>query len=249
MTIKPTYQELENRLNELECEIIKNRQIGDALRESEQNLSVTLDSIGDAMIATDVIGNVTRMNPVAQMLTGWDINDAIGLPITDIFNIVNAKTRKTVENPVKQVLREGRIVGLANHTLLISKDGSEYQIADSGSPIKTENGEMCGVVLVFRDVTKEYNIQQQLIESEELFRNLVETTGTGFCIGDANAKIIAANKEFLRIVGQKNINDVLNHYILDWTAPYDIKRTIEAFKEFQTKGAARNFDMDIVRSD
>ncbi len=141
----------------------------DANRKSEahrQNLSTTLNSIGDAVIATDTKGIVTKINPVAEKLTGWNVERAYGMPLTDIFKIVNTETRKPVQNPVNKVLEDGNIVGLANHTVLIAKDGREYQIADSASPIIDNEGEITGVVLVFRNVTEEYKIQKELKDSE-----------------------------------------------------------------------------------
>jgi PAS domain S-box-containing protein len=103
-----------------------------ALRESEQWLSTTLRSIGDAVIATDAKGLVTLMNPVAEDLTGWDQAEAVDKPLEDVFNIINEQTGERVENPVARVLREGVVVGLANHTVLIAKDGTRRPIADSG---------------------------------------------------------------------------------------------------------------------
>ncbi len=126
-----------------------------ALRESERSLSTTLDSIGDAVIATDMAGSVVRMNPVAERLTGWSEAEAIGRPLPTVFHIINETTRERVENPVELVLRRGTIVGLANHTLLVARDGTEIPIADSGAPIRHDSGQASGVVLVFRDQTDE----------------------------------------------------------------------------------------------
>lgn len=112
------------------------------LRESEQWLSTILRSIGDAVIATDKKGHVTFMNPVAQSLTGWNQEEAIGRPLKDIFNIINKKTREDVEYPVAKVMRKGVTVGLANHTVLIAKDKTEIFIDDSGSPIRDDRGEI-----------------------------------------------------------------------------------------------------------
>jgi two-component system cell cycle sensor histidine kinase/response regulator CckA len=137
------------------------------LRDSEEDLRITINSIGDAVIATDKAGKIVRMNPVAEALTGWTIDQTQGRQLKEIFNIVNAKTKQAAKNPVAKVLKTGKIVGLANHTLLIAKDGAEYQIADSASPIYTADGNIAGVVLVFRDVTEDYRIQQNLRQSEE----------------------------------------------------------------------------------
>jgi len=125
------------------------------LRESEERYRVTLGSIGDAVIATDEQGRVSFMNPVAETLTGWSREEAEGKPLETVFRIVNEFTRAPVENPVTKVLRLGTIVGLANHTILISKDGIERPIEDSGAPIRqSAEGALKGVVLVFRDVTE-----------------------------------------------------------------------------------------------
>ncbi len=116
---------------------------------------VTLYSIGDAVIATGPDGRVRQMNPVAEKLTGWKEAEAVGKPLSQVFCIFNEETRAEVENPVERVLREGFIIGLANHTLLIARDGTERLIADSGAPIRNEAGEIIGVVLVFRDQAEE----------------------------------------------------------------------------------------------
>ncbi|HQN72669.1 MAG TPA: PAS domain S-box protein [bacterium] len=138
------------------------------LRESRERYKTTLNSIGDAVIATDALGNVQMMNPVAEQLTGWKIGEAKGEPLETVFVISNAFTGEKVENPVTKVLKAGDIVGLANHTVLKSRNGNEYQIADSGSPIKDEFGNIRGVVLVFRDVTEKYVIEEQLRQTQKM---------------------------------------------------------------------------------
>ncbi len=132
------------------------------LKESEEWLSITLRSIGDAVIATDANICVKFMNPVAEKLTGWKQEYAIGLPLGDVFNIVNEETGTQVEDPATRVIQKGVVVGLANHTVLIAKDGTKRPIADSGAPIKDDEGNVIGVVLVFRDVTEQRKIEQEL---------------------------------------------------------------------------------------
>jgi two-component system, cell cycle sensor histidine kinase and response regulator CckA len=124
------------------------------LIESEESLATTLNSIGDAVIATDVDKRIVRMNPVAEALTGWNLRDARGMPLDKVFRIINEQSRQSVEDPADRVLREGRIIGLANHTVLCSREGGERPIADSGSPIRDTAGIIRGVVLVFRDLTE-----------------------------------------------------------------------------------------------
>ncbi len=127
-----------------------------------------LHSIGDAVIATDAEGAITFMNPVAENLTGWTLSEAQQRPLAIIFRIVNEQTREIVENPIDKVRRLNRVVGLANHTILISKSGQEYAIDDSGSPIRDASGKMAGIVLVFRDVTQQRNLEAALRSNERL---------------------------------------------------------------------------------
>jgi PAS domain S-box-containing protein len=150
------------------------KQQAEALHEQREWLRVTLSSIGDAVITTDTKGSITYLNPVAISLTGWSQEDAAGIPLDLVFKIINEETRQTAENPATRALREGLVVGLANHTLLIAKDGTELAIDDSAAPIRNANGEVAGVVLVFRDVTDRREAERSLRESEERFRLLVE---------------------------------------------------------------------------
>jgi len=132
------------------------------LLENKKWLQTTLRSIGDAVIATDARGHITLMNPVSEKLTGWEEKEAAGRALEDIFNIINEETRKRTDNPVDRVLREGIIVGLANHTVLIAKDGTELPIDDSAAPIKDDKGNILGVVMVFRDVSERRQAQKAL---------------------------------------------------------------------------------------
>ena len=145
--------------------ILTIREYANKIQESEEWLSTTLTSIGDAVIATDKSGNIRFMNAVAEALTGWKQEEATGKPLEGIFNIINEETNKKVENPVSRVFREGVIVGLANHTILIAKDGKEIPIDDSGAPIKDDKGNIIGVVLIFRDIT-EHKEAEILIREE-----------------------------------------------------------------------------------
>jgi PAS domain S-box-containing protein len=138
------------------------------LRQSRQWFQTTLESIGDAVIACDSRGSVSFMNAVAEKLTGWTLDDAKGHALEDVFKIVNEETRQVVENPVTKVQRLRQIIGLANHTMLIARNGREYVIDDSAAPILSAAGEMIGVVLVFRDVTEERRMQSALVSSEKL---------------------------------------------------------------------------------
>jgi PAS domain S-box-containing protein len=138
------------------------------LFQSEQRLRTTLESIGDGVITCDAAGHIQMMNPVACELIGWSQSEATGQPLEKVFHIVNETTRQTVETPIAKVKRLDRVVGLANHTVLVRKDGTELSIADSGAPIRDKNGDITGVVLVFRDITMERKTQDALIANEKL---------------------------------------------------------------------------------
>ena len=164
------------------------------LRESEEWLSTTLKSVGDAVIATDAKGCVRFMNPVAQSLTGWKQEDAEGRALQDIFNIVNEETRERLRDPVAKVIREGLVVGLANHTVLIARDGTERPIDDSGAPIKDARGNILGVVLVFRDVSERREAEEALVRAKETWENTFDAIADCITILDENHRIIRANQ-------------------------------------------------------
>ena len=135
---------------------------------------MTLTSIGDAVIATDATGRVTFINPVAESLSGWKADEAVGQLLQAIFHVVNEQTGHPLEDPVGRVLREGRAVALANHAALMTKDGHTILIENSGAPILDASGQLVGVVLVFRDVTEKRRAQEAIQESEERLRLMVE---------------------------------------------------------------------------
>lgn len=145
--------------------------LSDAFREIEtdkERLAVTLRSIGDGVITTDTNGMVALMNKVAEDLTGWSHEDAAGKPLTEVFNIINESTRERCENPVNRVLQTGFVVGLANHTALINRNGSEIIIADSAAPIRDRESRIIGVVLVFRDITGQYRMETEMQRMQKL---------------------------------------------------------------------------------
>ena len=139
-----------------------------ALQESEQRWATTLASVGDAVIATDLSGNIVFMNGKAEELTGWMLVETSLKPVKSVFKIINEQTRLEVESPIDRVLKEGIVCGLANHTLLIRKDGSEVPIDDSGAPIKDKDGKITGVVLIFRDITERKKAEEAVARQAEL---------------------------------------------------------------------------------
>ncbi len=181
---------------------IERKRAEERLRRQGEWLRVTLASIGDAVIATDPAGRVTFLNPVADELTGWSPGEAVGHPLEDVFRIVNEDTRLAVENPAVRALREGRIVGLANHTILISRRGPERGIEDSAAPIRDEQGRVVGAVLVFRDVTEARAEQRRRQHVEERFRALVAASAQVVWTTDPDGSVIPDSPTWREFTGQ-----------------------------------------------
>ena len=157
--------DLSREFNEMSLAL---REREERLAEEKERLTVTLRSIGDGVIVTDIRGMVTMINKVAEHFTGWTAAEAVGRPLGDVFCIISERTRERSENPVARVIGSGIIVGLANHTVLIRKDKTEIQIEDSAAPIRDRKSAIVGVVLVFRDVTEKKRIEEELVKAEKL---------------------------------------------------------------------------------
>jgi PAS domain S-box-containing protein len=182
-----------------------------ALRNSEERWSTTLTSIGDAVIATDIDGNVTFMNEVAERLTGWTFGEAAKKPINAVFKIVKEKTGKEVESPVSRVLKEGTIVGLANDTILVRKNGEKVAIDDSGAPIRDSEGNVTGVVLVFRDITESKESEEALRQSEERFSKAFNASPVAVIITRLrDGDYVDVNDTFLRMF-EYSREEVIGH--------------------------------------
>lgn len=212
-----------------------------------------LYSIGDAVITVDEQGKVLQMNHIAEQLTGWKESEARSKYLTDVFHIVNEETRKPVKNSVDKILREGTVVGLPNHTLLISKDGTEIPIADSGAPIRNNDGRIVGVVLIFRDQTKERENERKVRESERRLSTLMANLpGISYrCQNDRNwtmeflsegcRRLTGYNAEDL--IGNNRIayNDIIHpddrEYLWDtWQRVLQTNKTFEGEYRIITKG-------------
>jgi PAS domain S-box-containing protein len=189
-------------ISKIARDITEQKRTAALLRAQSESWRVTLASIGDGVIATDAEGRITFMNAVAETLTGWAADDARSRPLDAVFHIVNEHTRRPAENPVTRVLRGGMTVGLANHTLLVARDGHERPIDDSAAPIHDEHGRITGVVLVFRDGTKRRQAEAALRESELRFRVMADAAPVLIWMSGADKLCTWFNKTWLTFVNR-----------------------------------------------
>ena len=206
------------------------RKAEEAVKESEEALRITLDSIGDAVIASDARGRVVRMNPVAEELTGWPAAEARGRPLAEVFRIIHEETRQLAESPVERVLREGIVVGLANHTALVCRDGTERAIADSGAPIRDAEGALRGVVLVFRDQTDERLAERALQESEERLRATFEQAAVGVARVAPDGRWLEVNERLCSLLGYTR-EELLQKKFQEVTYPRDLEANLECYRK------------------
>ncbi len=233
------FRALNERIDALNAEILNRRRAQAKLHAEQEWLRATLASIGDAVIATDRSGNVNFLNGVAQALTGWSQQEAAGRPLDDVFVITNEDTGLPVDNPVSKVLREGKIVGLANHTVLTAKDGRKSPIEDSAAPIRDLKGGIAGVVLVFRDITERKLSEAAVRNSEQHYRAIGESIPYGVWICAPDGRNIYASESFLQLVGitQQQCSDFGWGDVLH---PDDAEGTIAAWKECVQTGGEWN---------
>jgi PAS domain S-box-containing protein len=222
-----------------------------AERAQREYLQVTLASIGDAVILTDPTGAVTFLNHVAEALTGWVTSDALGRPLAEVFRIVHEETRQPVESPITKVLRTGTTAGLANHTLLLTKEGDALPIDDSAAPIRDAQGRLLGIVLVFRDITERRQAEQMLQDSEARYRTLFDSIDEGFCVIepvlDGTGKVVefryvAANPAF---AGQSGGSDVVGKTI-GQVFPGEPADWITTYAAVLSTGEPRRFERPLV---
>jgi PAS domain S-box-containing protein len=205
-------------------DITERKRAEQELQQQREWFQVTLSSIGDAVITTDTLGRVTFLNPVAEVLTGWKSSEACGRTLQEVFNIINEETRAPATNPVDKVLREGIAVALANHTALISKDGTERGIEDSAAPIRDAVGKVCGAVMVFHDVTERRRTQKALRESEDRLRAVFNQAAVGIAIAGLSGRFEQVNQKFSEILGYSP-EECCQMSFSDITHPDDLAET------------------------
>jgi len=221
-----------------------------AVQQSEEDLATTLSSIGDAVIATDTTGRIMRLNPVAERLTGWAAGAAIGMPLGEVFRIVDETTRIVAPNPTERILREGVVTGLGNHAVLVNKDGTDRHIAESGASIRDSSGNVRGVVLVFRDLTKELAARNALRHSETRFARLSESGIVGIAIADVVGGVSEANEAYLMMLGYSR-EDLLAGR-MRWTEVTRLesqKADEQALESLKTRGVAPPWEKELIRKD
>ncbi|MBU1108552.1 MAG: response regulator [Candidatus Riflebacteria bacterium] len=228
---------LKNRQHDLEILVgIRSKE----LAEREKDLSITLNSIGDAVIAADEDGLITRMNPVAEKLTGWSLADAIGVRVSEIFRIYQYGSRQIIACPIAEVLYTGKTIELGNDTTLCAKDGTERQIADSAAPIRDEGGSVRGAVLVFHDVTEQYRIKTILLENQKKLKTLIANVPgiTYRCANDKHWTMAFISDEVQRMTGYP-ASDFLNNQVRSFASIIHHEDT-EAVEQAVAKGLKTN---------
>lgn len=210
------------------------------LRRSEQRYATTLNSIGDAVIATDDAGRITFINPVAERLTGWPHAEGVGRPLDEVFRIINEETHQPAECPVARVLREGVILGLANHTLLLARDGRQFPIDDSAAPIQDAGGSISGAVLVFRDVGEKRLAEEALRQSESRFKAFMDNGPAVAFMKDEAGRYVYANRRWELQFPQPRT---------DWAGKTDFEfwpeETARQFRESDQKALASTSPIEV----
>jgi PAS domain S-box-containing protein len=229
-------------------DITNRKKYEQAILERENNLNITLESIGDAVIATDNEGKITRLNKVAEELTGWKSSEAVTQPINKVMAVRNAKDGKPINNLFSRVMQENHVVGLSDHVELVSKTGKVLQIADSAAPIHDHNGGLVGSVIVFRDVSEKYRQDQILRESEEKFRLLAESSPIAIMIYQGE-KWVYCNKGTQIITGYAP-EDILKWNFWDFVYPDDQEFIKERGKARQEgKNVPARYQFRIIAKD
>ncbi len=219
------------------------------LYQSRENLNIILNSIGDGIITTDTKLNITLINPIAETLTGWHSEDAIGLNLEEVFMIVHSKTGEKLSNPAREALETCTICDLKNNATLISKNGEKFHISDSASPIRDNDNEIIGTILVFRDITKEYKSSQILLESERKYRELYQSLRDSCVTFSQEGKITECNESFRQLLGYEE--DELCHLTNSDITPekwYEFENNVIE-KQVLKQGYSDVYEKEYIRKD
>ena len=220
-----------------------------ALALSEERLRVTLRSIGDGVLATDTQRRVTQLNRMGEQMTGWSLEEALGRPAEEVFQIIDERTRAAVANPIDEVLKTGQPQTLANHTVLIARDGTERAVADSAAAILDASGGTLGTVLVFRDVTEQRLREAALKESEERFRAIFENAPDGILIADSNHKRFRnCNPAICRMLGYSP-EEIPSLGVMDIHPEKDLPYVVDQFEKQLRKEITLAKDLPVIRKD
>jgi PAS domain S-box-containing protein len=213
------------------------------LRESEARASRVLQSIGDAVIETDAETRILRMNPVAEKLTGWTIDEARNQPLARVFRVVNETTHLPVESPADKVKRTGTVVGLANHTILLAKDGNQRAIDDSGAPILDDDGELSGMVLVFRDIEEKRAVEREKDQVSERLSQFLHATTDAIVGVDRNWVINYLNPKAARVYASDR--EILGQNVWEAfpSAAYEGSPYLEHYYRAMDEGVSSGFEL------
>ncbi len=208
----------------------------DRLKKSETDLATTLQSIGEGVIATDVNGRITRMNPVAEQLTGWSFDEARGRPFYEGFLVIDQETRMPLHATDDHYLTRKGVAGLSDHIVLVSRSGKELPIADSAAPITSASGEILGVVVVFNDISEQFRMEQALREGNETLRGILETTLDGYWRIDMQGRLLDPNPAYCRLSGYSR-EELLRLQVADLDLVKDADRIVRRIQMIKAKGS------------
>lgn len=221
------------------------------LKANERWLSTILKSVGDAVIVTDKAGNVEFMNPIAETITGWKLEEVIGRNINDVLVLLDEGTKEVIANPVEKVLQENIVIGRSNHTVLIAKNGKEISIDHSSSPLRDEKGNLTGAVLIIQDITERKQSETALRESENKFRNLFDFATDAIFVQSLNGKLLSVNNQACKLLGYTKeefstlkFSDLIDENIIDNT--FAIYSSLKEKGNYQFETRYRKKDKSLV---
>ena len=227
--LNPEETECLSDLAALGLSVLEARLSSQALKESHDLLQTTLAAIGDGVIVTNAAARVTFINPVAEQITGWSKAEAANLPIEEVFHIVNETSREPVENPIARALQEGCVIGLANHTVLLTRQGGEVPIDDSAAPVFRDGKTVAGV-LVFRDVTNRRMAERALQYSEDQYRATLENAPLGLVLTATDGRFIHANEAYRKLTGYTE-EELPQINFISLTHPAEIENNRQLFQQ------------------